>query len=142
MPKKYDLAIGSKYGYWTIIELDEPSKFGRSQYKCMCKCGVIKSIGKSDLKKGYSIQCNSCFHDKRRKNFQSKEIGKTYNGWTVIHFYGIIIEKNRTHSTYTIEHICGYKKTLKNYNIIKYKQSRCWKCHPKKIKSGKRYRTT
>lgn len=67
------IKIGDKFGEWEIIKFDEKtSKEKRRKYWiCRCKCGTIKSVCESSLKrdKNESKMCKSC----SSKEVQSRE---------------------------------------------------------------------
>lgn len=87
--KKFQLFnIGDEFNYFTIIEngfLED----GKTQYKCKCKCGIIKNIPHHSLKSGTTKSCG-CYNrelaSNRMKSLnKDKEHGLTghplYNSW-------------------------------------------------------------
>ena len=54
--KTPDLVIGSFYGDWEI--LSEIKRTKENYYNCRCKCGLMKPVGKSNLRLGKSKHCN------------------------------------------------------------------------------------
>lgn len=39
--KDFDIKIGDKFGNWTVIDIDVPSRNKSRYVKCQCKCGAI-----------------------------------------------------------------------------------------------------
>jgi len=51
--------IGNTYGSWRVIGR-APNYDERAYWFCLCKCGVVKSISGSSMRKGMSNGCNKC----------------------------------------------------------------------------------
>jgi len=52
-----ELAPGSSFGRWTIIEPSGSNRWGRPLYACRCSCGVFRSLTAGDLRSGHSRSC-------------------------------------------------------------------------------------
>lgn len=79
--RKLDINVGDKFGDWTVIDVDVPSRNKSRYIKCQCKCGYINEINASALRNGRSSSCKSCA---RRKATTKLEIGSKYKHWTVL----------------------------------------------------------
>lgn len=137
--EKIVLEIGSKYGDWTVLELDSQlSKFQRTQYKCICKCGTIKTIEAYALRNMHTHRCRRCScikkEERRKLLYTINEVGEKYNGWEVVEHAGYVTYKGRKHSMYIIKHKCGEVRTPKDFGNVKQVGLRCWKCKPGKDK--------
>ena len=79
--RKLDIKVGDKFGDWTVINTDIPSRNKARYIQCQCKCGAINEINASALRNGKSSSCKSC---SSRKRTTKLEIGSKYKHWTVI----------------------------------------------------------
>ena len=79
--RKLDIKVGDKFGDWTVINTDVPSRNKARYIQCQCKCGAINEINASALRNSKSSSCKSC---SRRKRTTKLEIGSKYKHWTVI----------------------------------------------------------
>ena len=79
--RKLDIKVGDKFGDWTVINTDVPSRNKARYVQCQCKCGAINEINTSALRTGKSSSCKSC---SARKRTAKLEIGSKYKHWTVI----------------------------------------------------------
>jgi len=79
MPEKIILNAGEVFGDWTVIERVVGAH--HSTYKCLCKCGNIKSITAANLKYGISKHCRSCVIKSRHIQILH---GTVFNDWTVL----------------------------------------------------------
>lgn len=79
--RKLDIKVGDKFGDWTVINTDIPSRNKSRYIQCQCKCGAINEINASALRNGKSSSCKSC---SARKRTAKLEIGSKYKHWTVI----------------------------------------------------------
>jgi Mor family transcriptional regulator len=57
--KKSSIVIGTKYGFWTVLERKSMFKYGRnySPFLCRCVCGTERLIESGNLKSGKSKSC-------------------------------------------------------------------------------------
>lgn len=74
-----DIKVGDKFGDWTVINTDIPSR-NKARY-IQCQCGAVNEINASALRNGKSSSCKSC---SARKRTAKLEIGSKYKHWTVI----------------------------------------------------------
>ena len=79
--RKLDIKVGDKFGDWTVINTDIPSRNKARYIQCQCKCGAVNEINASALRNGKSSSCKSC---SARKRTAKLEIGSKYKHWTVI----------------------------------------------------------
>ena len=79
--RKLDVKEGDKFGDWTVINTDVPSRNNSRYIKCQCKCGAINEIHASSLRNGKSSSCKSCACRKRTTKL---EVGSKYKHWTVL----------------------------------------------------------
>jgi len=71
---KLNINPGDKFGRWIIIEelpaqvtLYSGRKFIKRIFKCICSCGVIKSVGLSALRNGKSQSCGCLVRESRKR---------------------------------------------------------------------------
>ena len=79
--RKFDIKVGDKFGDWTVINIDVPSRNKARYVQCQCKCGAINEINASSLRTGKSSSCKSC--SARNRTIKLK-IGSKYKHWTII----------------------------------------------------------
>lgn len=97
--KKDDIRIGTKFGYWTVIE---PPDVSRHDYvRCRCICGKEKVIYVYNLLQGKSLSCGC-----KRKEGDSlaleagrKLTAKVHRQHVAIKYTGFGREINRNNST-------------------------------------------
>ena len=120
--RKLDIKVGDKFGDWTVINTDVPSRNKARYIQCQCKCGVINEINASALRNGKSSSCKSC---SARKRTTKLEIGSKYKHWTVISGP----EYKDSFAYYKVKCDCGtevYK--LPSEILNKNKHFQCEKC--------------
>ena len=78
---KLDIKVGDKFGDWTVINTDVPSRNKARYVQCQCKCGSINEINTTALRTGKSSSCKSC---SARKKTTKLKIGDKYKHWTII----------------------------------------------------------
>ena len=123
--KKIDINIGDKFGDWTVVNIDVPSRHGARYVECQCKCGAIKEVMLSCLRRGKSSSCKSC---SRRKTTTLLNIGSKYKHWTIIE--GPIYRNSTAY--YKVKCDCGteaYKLPIEL--LYKNKEFQCEKCAQK-----------
>lgn len=74
--RKLDIKVGDKFGDWTVINTDIPSRNKARYIQCQCKCGAVNEINASALRNGKSSSCKSC--SARKKEQLSWKIGSKY----------------------------------------------------------------
>lgn len=79
--RKLDIKIGDKFGDWTVINTEVPSRNKSRYIECQCKCGVINEINASSLRTRKSSSCKSCA---KRKTTTMLNIGDKYKHWTIL----------------------------------------------------------
>lgn len=120
--RKLDIKEGDKFGDWTVISTDVPSRNKSRYIKCQCKCGAINEINASALRNSKSSSCKSCACRRRTAKL---EIGSKYKHWTVLE--GPIYTDSTAH--YKVRCDCGnelYKLPIDLLYIDKDFQ--CEKC--------------
>lgn len=88
MPKFTDLS-GRQFGAWNVVRLAE-RKRGGSVYECVCKCGTIRLVHRSNLVAGKTQSCGcekaAKIAEKRTTHGHSRSINKpaskVYNCWS------------------------------------------------------------
>ena len=95
-----EIKIGDKFGEWVVININRPSKNGNKYVECRCKCGLVKDVMSSELRRGRTSSCKSCAS---RKMTTQLEIGSKYKQWTVLEGP---IYKNST-AYYKVKCDCG-----------------------------------
>jgi len=66
--KTYNNLIGKKFGKWKILKYEgfvkstnpKYKQHGTQYFKCVCKCGKIRSVPLNNLTSGRSKGCQSC----------------------------------------------------------------------------------
>lgn len=123
--KKLDVKIGDKFGDWTVIDINVPSKHNARYVKCKCKCGKVNTILLSALRCKKSTCCKSC---SSRKHTTLLHIGNKYKHWTVIDGP---IYKNHT-AYYKVKCDCGTEQLMLPVNLLdSTRLFQCEKCAQK-----------
>lgn len=68
-----DIAIGSQFGQWTVLDKDPTKK--RKSYICKCSCGTIRSVAIDALLRGISKSCG-CSKTAPKVDLTGKRFGK------------------------------------------------------------------
>lgn len=97
--RKSDIRIGTKFGYWTVIE--QPDATRHAYVRCRCICGKEKMIYVYNLLQGKSLSCGC-----KRKEGDSlvlkdgrKLTAKVHRQHVAIKYAGFGREINRNNST-------------------------------------------
>lgn len=98
---------GTKYGRWTILNRD-PSQKRPAKYWCECTCGNKKSIFLTNLRRGFSSQCQNCQALSRSKEL----IGKRFD-----HIVVLAIDKINNKASAKVKCDCGNERYLKPGSI-------------------------
>ena len=98
--QRKNIQVGDKFGEWTVIDINIPSRNKSRYVKCQCKCGAVKEVNASALRTGKSNSCKSC---SKRKQTIKLNPGDKYKNWTVLEGP---IYKNST-AYYKIRCDCG-----------------------------------
>ena len=123
--RKLDIKVGDKFGDWTVINTDVPSRNKARYIQCQCKCGAIKEINSSALRHGRSSSCKSC---SRRKGTIKLEINSRYKHWTVIE--GPVYKNSAAY--YKVKCDCGAEVYKSPKEILcKNSNFQCEKCAQK-----------
>lgn len=70
-PRK-PLALKETYGAWTVIGPTETIR-GKSKTSCRCKCGIVKVVCNTYLRKTKYPSCFNCAHPRRGQGQSSSE---------------------------------------------------------------------
>lgn len=90
MSKAKRINSGEIFTNWTVLEQSENSKDGKLRYKCVCKCGVIKTVVGRYLLNGRSKSCG-CLNERK---FSKKDItNQKFSKLTVIEYVGSVTNK-------------------------------------------------
>lgn len=81
--KKLVCNFGDTFGDWTVIDNTPIIKRGHTYVTVQCRCGTIKSLTLSDLKRNRAISCKSCAAQKRG-HIKEIHIGDIIKKWKVI----------------------------------------------------------
>lgn len=112
--KKTDVAIGDKFGTWTVIKAssDDNKKYNYN-YLCRCDCGAEKEFSKYNLLRGKQAVCKKCLEttsDKEKYNQFLKMISNK----------GIVSETENIDANVEYLLKCdvghGFKSSLKKFN--------------------------
>jgi len=66
--------IGKTFGYWKVLK-EDGYLYNRKAYKCICKCGFIKTINGNDLRRGKTTMCRKC-SKLNRYNYKNKHFSE------------------------------------------------------------------
>lgn len=69
MPRLLDLS-GERFGRLVAVERAENSRSGATRWRCVCSCGVVTTVGASNLRGGQTRSCG-CFSRERGKKGMS-----------------------------------------------------------------------
>lgn len=62
---------GSRFGRLTVLKIDESRKGKNSYYSCLCSCGTVKSILRSNLVSGSTQSCG-CFRKEKAQQLNQE----------------------------------------------------------------------
>lgn len=114
------IAIGQRYGSWTVIGLDDGQHPKRSL--CRCDCGTERWVVNSTLRSGKSKSCG-CRSYKDPPVYPIKP-GDRIGHWT-------LIEQRRT--KFLCHCDCGAERLISAYNLMHGKALLCKNCAAKSI---------
>lgn len=116
MSKVIDIT-GQDFGYWHVIERTENSSRGEAYWLCKCaKCGQIKPVKGTHLRKGRTTQCKECSFKEIQQSKVLNEQGKTY-GYLYVERRATEEEKPRNDRTGAYW-VCTCKKCGKKDVIV------------------------
>jgi hypothetical protein len=58
--QRVQIALGTKIGFWTVVDMIPPQKGRRTSVNCVCRCGAKKKIAVSKLVRGGTRKCSQC----------------------------------------------------------------------------------
>lgn len=77
------IPIGTKFGRWTVVD-DEFRMNDRLYCRCICDCGVEKSVNKTNLTSGKSRSCGCLTHERASATNTIDLTGQKFGKLTVI----------------------------------------------------------
>jgi len=116
----YQNLEGKTFGRWTIVKRVASSLNGKSQYQCVCSCGVKKIVKSCMLLLGKSKSCG-CLARERLLNLE----GKIFGRWTVLKKTA----NQHSHTAYICRCICGKIKKVIANNLMRGKTTSCGCLH-------------
>jgi hypothetical protein len=83
MPRKFENLAGQIFSRLTVIERVENDSRGKSQWKCICDCGVTKIVCAKYLKSGDTKSCGCFKHESlcRGRVTHGQSNSLTYKSW-------------------------------------------------------------
>lgn len=114
------MAVGQRYGSWTVVALDD----GRHPKKslCRCDCGTERWVVNSTLRTGKSRSCGCRSY--RKPPVYPLKPGDRVGHWT-------LIEQRRTKFLCRCD--CGTERLISAYNMMHGNAILCKKCAAKNI---------
>ena len=103
--KKDDIKPGEKYGYWTVLKVDDPEHPGK--VLCRCICGREKWLFRSPLRCGKTKSCGCQAH--KQSDF-GLHPGDRVGYWTIL--------KQRK-DYFLCRCVCGREKWVYAHNLVK-----------------------
>lgn len=79
MSKRLDFT-GQKFGYLTVVEIDPTVKNGRTNWKCLCKCGNYTTVVAYQLRSGKTISCGCRRYETKNQTHGMKHT-RLYETW-------------------------------------------------------------
>lgn len=117
--------IGEKYGYLTILSIDEERTKEKSRVYvyAKCKCGDVHSYEQSSITKGRVISCGCKKHEINAQNI----IGKRFGNLTVVKIIGRKYSNNLDQGCIILECKCdcGNVKNVRQTNLT---HGHTWSC--------------
>ena len=74
---------GMLFGRWTVVRV---ASMTPKKWLCKCACGIEAEVFQSSLRSGHSKSCGCHSKDTASVGSLLDEIGRVYNGWTVLSF--------------------------------------------------------
>lgn len=116
MSKLIDMT-GQDFGYWHVIKRAENSPRGEAYWLCQCgKCGIIKPVKGTHLRKGKTTQCKECSFKEIQQSKVLNEQGKIY-GYLYVERRATEEEKPRNDKTGAYW-VCTCKKCGKKNVVV------------------------
>jgi hypothetical protein len=80
--------LGRRFGRWLVLGL-VLNKHGRHSWRCLCRCGVWRTVTGQSLRNGRSRSCGTCtpsWHTGLRSHGHAQHGRKTpeYSSWTLM----------------------------------------------------------
>lgn len=109
-----DIKVGNKYGYWTVIEIDDGQHSGK--VLCRCQCGTVRWLFRSPLRTGKTQSCGCKAH--QQKNY-GLHPGDKIGNWTIL---------KQNHQRFFCRCICGREKWVYAVNLLQGRSNSCGCC--------------
>ena len=81
--QKFEDLTGKQFTYLTVLSRDYNPKYKRAMWKCLCKCGNVKTVSAYNLKKGYTRSCGCKKYESHNVKHGMKHT-RIYGIWTGI----------------------------------------------------------
>lgn len=99
-----DIKVGSKYGAWTVVELDDGKHKGK--VCCRCQCGTVKWLFRSPLRTGKTKSCGCKAHQQKDYGIHP---GDKIGNWTIL---------KQHHQQFLCRCICGREEWVYAVNLL------------------------
>jgi hypothetical protein len=76
MREKRPIAIGMRFGRWTVVCRSSATRHGNTYWTCRCECGKVVDVFRGSLTLGKSISCG-CYRAKERWS----KSGPSHHAW-------------------------------------------------------------
>jgi len=115
---------GDRFWHWTVTQTHTAQKID-----CICDCGFSKQQRQTDLLRGVTKQCTSCYAKKPKAGIVT---GKRFGKWTVVDVsdYTLLYRKNGNilERQYNCRCDCGTEKYIRTSHITRGLSAQCEKC--------------
>ncbi len=79
--KKINIALGTQFGKWRVLEAAESDANGQAFYLCKCTCGIERSVMGRALRGGRTKACSNCADRPGGKPTHGASKTHTYRTW-------------------------------------------------------------
>jgi len=115
---------GDVFGHWTVVSI-----YTAQKVECVCRCGYVKEQRQTDLLRGATKQCPSCYAKKPKAGI---ETGKRFGKWTVVDVedYTYLYRRNGKvlERQYRCICDCGTEKYIRTSHITRGLSKQCGTC--------------
>ena len=121
MDEKFVNIIGNSYGRWTVLSSLDKIKGESLKLRCVCRCGVIRTVIKTSVISGKSLSCGCYAREKSAERLQKPDVLDC--------FVGDIFFKSTFNNTFGVSKcglVIGRKgfilkpKSQGHYSIVSY----------------------
>lgn len=130
------LAIGQRFGYWTVISFDRSVPRGnynfRHYWTCRCDCGTVRSVSEDNLVSGKSLSCGCRPSYKGLKDLT----GRTFSRLTVVsRGPDYISPSGKRQVQWLCECSCGTRLYVTARNLVAGNSTSCGCYHAEVVKN-------